>query len=757
MSRYIPPTLFFLLAACPLQAQDEFRPQVTPRVTATRITAPLVIDGALDDPGWAKVAVADAFTQFTPEDMVAPPDDIDVRVMVAYDDENLYLGWVATDNPKSVRASLRDRDEMFRDDYVGILLDTFGDGSWYYELFANPIGIQGDLRWTKAFGEDEGFDIVWYSEGKITPTGFQVEMAIPFSSLRFPNAPEQEWRATFWWNAPRDSRRRYTWAAIKRGNPCFPCEFGYIDGISNVSAGNPVELLPSLVGFQDAHLNGNPDLGLENNDIDGQASVGMKYSFTSNLSAEATFNPDFSQIESDEGQIDVNSTFALWYPDRRPFFQEGSDLLQTWIEAVYTRSINDPILAAKSTGRMGRTSLAYVIARDENTPILIPLEERSLFVGAGKSTSNIFRARQTFNGDNHIGALFTDRRLDGGGSGTVMGGDLSLRFLKTFTFEVQGLASHAQEPNDDALNVEIPEDETFDDGKHTVLLDDESFWGNAAYASIERSGRVWNLNLDYYDYSPTFRADNGFITRAGTREGEGWTGWVFHPNKGILVDVEPSIDFGRVWNYNGDRKDEWIRPNLWVLFKRQTEFSIGHLISREQYNGIVFDDIRVWDFNVWSAFSDPLQISFGVSPVKLIARNLETPVLGEGLIFNGSATIKPQQRLIIQPSWRYSKLDHLDGGPEIFSVYILRARTTYQITRQLSFRFIVEYYHERSVDEENPGSSGLWDAVFVLRKNRIVASLTPSSGCGLMSMSTSPLLQRFQSPICVGQASFSSV
>jgi hypothetical protein len=633
--------------------------------------------------------------------MVAPP--VTTEVLAAYDSDNFYLAFIATDDPASLRASFRDRDEVYRDDYVGILFDTFGNNEWYYELFVNPLGIQMDLRWTNGFGEDMSFDVVWYSDGRITDTGFQVEMAIPFSSLRFPNTQSQNWNATFWWNSPRDSRRRYSWAAISQDEPCFPCQFGTLTGIENVSPGSPIELLPSLVGFQAAEIADDPNEGLQNDKVDGQASLGMKYSFTSNLSAEATFNPDFSQIESDVGQIDVNTTFALFFPERRPFFQEGSDLFQTWIDAVYTRSINDPVFATKATGRLGRTSVAYISARDDHSPLVIPLEEGSEVLEAEKSTTNIFRVRNSIGDDAFIGGLVTDRRLDGGGSGTVFSSDLSFRFLKNYRLEVQGLGSYTREPENESLNEDLP-DTTFDGDAHTVALDGEKYWGHAVYAGIERDARTWNFDIEYQEYSPTVRADNGFVTRNSHRSADFWTGLVFRPDTKILDAIEPSVNMGRMWNLDGLRKDEWLRPHLWIQFKSQTQLNIGHLLSREVFKGIVFDDIRVWDFNLFSAFSDPVVVSFGVSPRKVIARNLSTPVLGKGLVFNGSLTIKPYQRLIIQPLWRYSQLNHLNDGPEIFRAYILRSRIDYQFTRELFVRFVVEYFNEREVDEDEPST-----------------------------------------------------
>jgi hypothetical protein len=264
----------------------------------------------LNEIGWSEAVRAANFAETRPGDQTKPP--VETEALVAYDDANFYIAFIAHDNPKAIRSSLRDRDQIWADDNIGLILDTYGDAAWAYEIFVNPLGIQGDLRWTPQ-GEDDVFNIIYHSRGKITSTGYQVEVAIPFSSLRFPDKPAQTWRVTFWRNHPRDSRRQYSWAALNRDDPCFPCQFGTLTGLENVKPGGTFELLPSVVGFQSGQLldSENPNSGFENSKVDGQASLGLQYAFTPSLNAEATYNPDFSQVESDAAQIDVSTTFIF--------------------------------------------------------------------------------------------------------------------------------------------------------------------------------------------------------------------------------------------------------------------------------------------------------------------------------------------------------------------------------------------------------------------------------------------------------------
>ena len=675
----------------PAAVNPDFQPNFKPAIDIPRLSGMIQIDGDLTDAGWQLASRATNFVEVRPGDQSKPP--VDTEALITFDAANLYVAFIAYDNPHAIRASLRDRDEIFADDNVGMILDTYGDGAWAYEIFVNPLGIQGDLRWTPQ-GEDEGFNIIYKSKGKITDSGFQVELAIPFSSLRFPDKEVQNWRATFWRNHPRDSRRQYSWATLNRDEPCFPCQFGTLTGIADVKPSGTLELLPSAIGSQAGVLRdpANPRSGLDNDRIKKEASLGLQYSFTPSLTAAASYNPDFSQVESDAAQIDVNSTFALFYPERRPFFQEGSDLFDTYYNAFYTRSINDPVFAAKLTGRMNRTSLAYVAARDEHSPIILPFEDRSAFLLAGKSTSNILRAKRTFFKDSFIGALVTDRRLDGGGSGTLFGVDGNLRFLNKYRFEWQALLSQTEEPNDTTLTADFAKVQSrFDRGSRTVAFDGESFAGNALYASLERDARHWNFDFDYYAASPTFRADNGFVTRNDDRQAVFWNGWFFQPNTKLVDRVTPSLLLGRFWNTQGLRKDNFMRPAIDIQFKAQTEVFLGYILSTERFRDRVFAGIRRLQVEMYSNFSSLMSLQMALAHGRFIARTLETPVLGRGTDLELEATVKPLRRLVIQPSYAYSTLKDPHDGHSIFDGYILRTRLNYQFTRELFLRLVVQY------------------------------------------------------------------
>jgi len=669
-------------------AGDEFMPNMKPSLTVPRTDQQVVIDGVIDEAAWRTAACATNFAEYNPGDMVKPP--VDTKALLTYDDANLYLAFIAEDDPRAVRVSIRDRDEAWQDDNVGIMLDTYGDAAWAYEIFCNAAGIQGDIRWTSG-SEDIGFDIIFYSAGIVTDSGYQVEIAIPFKSLRFPNKPAQTWRATFWRNHPRGSRGQYTWAAIDKNVACFPCQFGTLIGIENVRPGRDFALLPSVTGYQTAAIRNDsiPNSGLAYDNIDGRLSLGVRYSLSSSSTIEATYKPDFSQVESDAAQIDVNSTFALFYDERRPFFQEGSDLFSTWMRAVYTRSINDPLIATKMVGRINRTNFAVLAARDEASPIVLPFEERGEVMLAGKSASAVIRIKQTYLEDSFAGALLTSRSLDGGGSGLLAGIDGRHRIFEKYAFWYQGLVSRTQEPDDSALTAEI-EQEYFERGRHTAALDGEKYWGHGAYLGLSRDSKYWNVSIDYLDKNPTFRTDNGFVTQNDRRELSIWQGYNIYPNKKWATRLIPNLMIGRVWNYDGKRKDEWLRPGFEGVFAYQTEIEIGYLWSRERFQGIYFPGIRRVELEVNSKFSDPVTIGLLYNAGRTIARNLDIPVLGRSTDLSLWGTIKPLSSFVISPELSYSHMDYPDGT-EIFEGYILRSKFNYQFTRELMARLVIQY------------------------------------------------------------------
>jgi hypothetical protein len=686
--------LFLILIAVSLPvkgADSTYVPVYHPQLEIKRAGGPIEIDGETEDAGWRGAAKIDKFFEHNPGDQTKP--EVDTEVWVAYDDEYLYIAWLCYDDPDEVRAYFCERDNIFSGDYVILCLDTYGEATHAYEIAANPHGIPGDLLFSPSFGEDITYDMIFESAGRITEFGWVAEMAIPFESLRFPDREQQTWRVDFWRNRPRESRFQYSWAAYDRDENCWPCQWGTVTGVKGIEPSAGLELLPSVIAYQSGSLNDEGDF--VNDDIDGELSLGISYDLSSELTAEVTINPDFSQVESDAAQLDVNSTFALFYPERRPFFQEGSDLFDTYYEAVYTRSINDPSLAGKITWRKGSNSMAFLSAYDEHSVIILPFEENSEFIENGKSYSNIIRFRHDLGEQSHLGIVATDRRFNSGGSGSLAGLDGQIRLSPSNSLRFQLLASHTEEVDNPALADSATNVHLFGDEEYTGALDGEIFWGHGLTTTIERSTGDYWAAAQYNELSPTFRADNGFEPSNNWRKGTIVLGGVkrFEDNK-ILENVSGEVDAVRKWNFDGIKKDEWILASMEVYFRAaQTGIHSQYLRSNELFHDIQFDDI--WQFHTCFNTQPYGALRFGGNynyGHRIARRDL---VMGMETSYGVWADIRPIDRMLLSTSYSRIYSDDLHSSERLFSQSVLRTTLSLQMSCELSAR-IVTQYNDRS-------------------------------------------------------------
>ena len=701
-----PPLIFgmiiFLLLSSPVLARDDkkqqdFVPVYHPEMTIRRAAGPIKLDGVLDDEGWKGAARADNFAEHSPGDQTQPA--VSTEVLVTYDDQNLYVAWICYDDPSEVRASFCERDRIFSDDFVMLMIDTYGEATLAYEIASNPLGIPGDLLFSSAHGEDISFSMIFETMGKITEFGWVVEMKVPFRSLRFPNSEDQVWRVDFWRNRPREVRYQYSWAAYDRDIDCWPCQWGTMKGLSDINAGTGFELLPSVVGYQTGSLDNNGEF--QNKDPDGELGLGIKYDFTSEISAGVTINPDFSQVESDAAQIDVNSTFALFYPERRPFFQQGRDIFNTDFNAIYTRSINDPSVAGKMIMRKGANSLAFLSAYDENSIVILPFEEESRYVANGRSFSNLLRFRHDLGEGSHLGLVATDRRFDGGGSGSLASVDGQIRLTQSNSIEFQIIGSHTEEINNPGLTDSAFNEQTFDNGKYTAALDGEEFSGHALTIGLERStGNYW-LGGSYRERSPTFRADNGFEPQNNDRVAHANIGGIkrFEDSK-VMENINGNFNLGRKWNFDGVQKDEWAMLNFELRFRAaQTGIHSRLMTSNELFGGIQFDDIWLahtcFRTTPWEALTFGANYDYGH---RIARRHL---VMGKEVNYGVWADIRPISRLLVSASYHRILSDDLETDERLFSQSIFRLRANLQMSRRFSFRLITQYndrYHTWDLD-----------------------------------------------------------
>ncbi|TRZ64486.1 hypothetical protein D4R20_02645 [bacterium] len=657
----------------------------------------IVIDGALTEPVWSRLDKLSNFSEFQPGDNVKPPVNTDV--MMFYDEDFLYVGFICYENDMSkVRKTLTERDKAFNDDFIGISLDTYGEGKQAYEFIVNPYGVQGDLMWTAPANEDENFDLLWYSAAKLYKDKWTCEIKIPFKSLRFPHSESQRWKFHLYRNRPRENREQYSWVPLSRDAPTLFSRAGALNGIKNIKGGNNFEILPYIVGSQAGNIsdNDNADSDFQNDKVKGQTGLNLKYGITSNLTAEFALNPDFSQVESDAAVIDVNNTFALFYPEKRPFFNEGSSIFHSPENIIYTRSINNPLFALKLTGKVGKYEIGFISGYDRKTPFLLPFQEYSnYFLTDRKSFSNIFRLKRILDNDSYIGILVTDREVnkesdklfDVDGYNRVLGIDGNLRFLEKYSFTFQALKFITKEINFPGY---INSDK-FENGKYTAALNNEGYSGYGGTLSLKRIARHWNFDLSYNDASPEARPDNGFFSNNNIRRLTTSQSYIFYNETGIINRIIPSL-FGFIrHDYNGRLKEQFLNTQISVQLKNQVNFDLGFfLVNNEDFGGVYNQGVRRGSIDIEMNTYKSLRGSLGLEIGKYIVRDVPS-YIGYGYKFDLNATFKPIDKLLSENEYEYFELSKNYRGEKLFAGYILRNKTSFQFNNKFSLRLITQF------------------------------------------------------------------
>ncbi len=672
------------------KGESEFNPVYKPELKIMRATGPIEVDGALDDVGWKNAASSEMFVERRPGDMIPP--DVYTRLMVTYDNEKLYIAFSCEDDPADIRATMCQRDQFNGNDAVIVLIDTYGDASWAYELFVNPYGVQKDYLWTSVAGEDPSFDLIWEAAARQTSDGYQVEIAVPFSSMRFPSRNVQQWRMDFWRNRPREVFKQYSWSAYDRGEQCWPCQWGTVSGIGDVEPGKGIELLPTVLATQSGRLGPDPSTssaGFNNDDIKAELALGGKYALSSDFTIEAALNPDFSQIEADAAQINVNSTIALFYPERRPFFQEGADIFRTLFNSFYTRTVNDPQFAAKMTGRMGSRSLGILAARDEHTPYVIPLEEGTIVLSGEKSTVNVVRGYQAFGDNSRVGFMFTDRRFEEGGYGTILSLDGDVRLSRNYSIVGQVVQSYTKEPvyRDQPSwlgGMELP------DKEHSALLDGESFSGRALISQLRRRGRHLNFHMSYDQVDPGYRTQTGYDPWVNYRNGVADVSFTFYPDSRIFELITPDVHVSRRWNLDGDIKWSHLYTSLRTRLRfAQTYFNVSYGQSEEQWSGVNYKGLWEVRVDAGSQSSDEVGVDASVTRSRGVA--ILAGLYGYEWSGRFGLDLKPIDRVVIEPSVGFTRATETETGIELFEQVVARTRLRYQANRELSVRLVVQY------------------------------------------------------------------
>ena len=659
------------------------------QIVAARLNISPEIDGRLEELAWREAARTGNFTEIEPRDNVKP--EVQTEVLVGYDDEYLYIAFICYEsNVNEIRATFTNRDEIVGDDRVSLYIDTFGDLQRAYLFKVNPYGVEDDGIYSSISGSDMNFDAVWESAGKIFDDRWCVEMRIPFKTICFPRKGRQHWRVHFIRVRPRQNVKVYSWVPVSRDNPSFLAQAGHLLINEKIGTSRDIEFLPYVIVAQTGVLTNPGDPASFHNDK-GRGNIGLsaKYGISSDLTLDLAFNPDYSQIETDVTQIDVNTTFALFYPEKRPFFFEGKDIFETPIDVIYTRSINDPLFAAKFTGKVGKTSIAYIIARDQHTPWIIPSADYSFPISSDKpSLSNILRVKHDILEGSCVGMLVTDRELSKSFN-RVAGFDGNIRFWKNYFSVFQVVRSWTKEPTDTIfVSSSYP---TFK--KHTLSFDGERFNGIAYSFWLKRETRYWDSSIFYRGFSPEFRADNGFIVRNDFRQCELSTCLKLRWAASHLIEqIAPSFSIATFYNYDGESRERWLGTGIWASLKGQTTLLSIYSSGFECFKGKRFNNLWRFRSNIRNHSSELMSGEISFSFGKSINYRADPPSLGYSQSFDLVTEIKPIKKLRFSVDFSRYWLWDKESGKEIYDVFVLYNKTTYQFSKHLSLRLVTQYY-----------------------------------------------------------------
>ena len=664
--------------AFPSQAQARSGRVESTLFDVRKASVPIKIDAVLDEEAWADAPVIPLSFEWQPGDNIPAP--VKTECLVTYDLNNLYVGFRCFDpEPKKIRAHLMDRDDtdtLILDDHISFMVDSFNDERRAFQFRVNPMGVQADANFSESEGyEDFSWDAIWRAAARITDWGWAVEVAIPLSQLRFHRSEgPQTWGFSAERSWPRDSRHRMTSHPRSRNVNCILCQFNKLTGFEGVRPGKNIEIDPTFTASRtDAmDLAGYPDGPLERGKGDYEPGVTAKWGITPNLILNATANPDFSQVEADVAQLEINRRFALFYPEKRPFFLEGADFFLTPVQAVFTRTVADPLWGTKLTGKSGRTAMGFFAAQDEITNLILPSNQGSMQASLGQDAyGGVFRLRRDVGRMSTLGVLYTGR-AGNDYSNHLAGADGFFRLDDKNSITFQFLHSETSYP------AAIVQDYGQREGR---------FGGNAVSLFFEHASRSWIAALGYEDLSPGFRADSGFVPRVDTRTA---SAQLFRQIWGKPKSWFNYIRLGAagefVYDHAGKLTDRGLTLGLVIQGDLETQLNIHGIFSRTFYNGRDFD----------TAYG---MAAFRIRPFSGSEIGLQGQA-GQAIDYAGSRLANV---LSVGPYGSFSLLRHLNmvlshayerlflGGDTIYTVNLSQAKLVWNFSVKSFVRAIVQY------------------------------------------------------------------
>lgn len=635
------------------------------------VNSKVKIDGILNEKVWKEALVLKLNYEVEPGENI--PSPVKTEVFMAYSDNHLYVAFRAYDpSPSAIRARLTDRDNIREDDYVGIVLDTFNDSRRTYNFYCNPLGIQAE-EIVGTIGGGNQWDAIWNSAGRINEKGYIVEMSIPFSSIRFQRQKSQQvWGIDAIRSYPRNLKHMIGLFPRDRDNNCYMCQANKIIGFGGIQPGKNIEFDPTVSSLVTQERENFPDGKFVKKTGKIDPGLTARWSFTPNLTLSAAINPDFSQVEADAAQLDINTQFALYYPEKRPFFLEGASIFSSRFRAVYTRSIANPDWGVKITGKEGTHAIGFFLVQDSVTNLLFPGSQGSVSTSIDmESICSVLRYRKDVGVSSNLGFTITDREGEGYFN-RLAAVDGDLRITKKDRILFQYIWSQTDYPDPVAVEFNQPR------GK---------FSGTALDIGYFHMTEHVQLYGQYQFISPNFRADIGLIRQVAFKYMEAGAGYTWRQNPGHWYT---SLNIGSGYSNETDNNNKLLAKGLhsWVYYNgpSQSFFNVDVNMGKKSYMGIEFDN-------------NYLTLDAGLRPSGSLYIRI-TSFLGDQVDF---ANVRTGKRLSLNPIIQYKigrnlyvgfdhvfeKLD-VDEG-RLYTANLSNLKLTYQFSRRAFLRTILQY------------------------------------------------------------------
>tara|TARA_R110002167_G_scaffold242290_3_gene447829 strand:- start:159631 stop:162042 length:2412 start_codon:yes stop_codon:yes gene_type:complete len=662
------------------------------------INEDIEVDGDFNEPAWQHATEVMLRYETSPGENTAAPVITTAKVYAS--NTSLYFAFTAHDpNPDNIRANLRDRDKSWGDDMVGIKLDTFNNARLAYQFFINPYGAQSDSIENELTGqESDAWDGIWYSKGKLTKNGFQVEVQLPLRLFNFDDSnPIQTWGIELIRFYPRNETHRLSTHKIDRNVSCQLCQLGIASGLADATQGKDLQLTPSIVANQSQQRDvaqaqpwsdeSNVDVGLD-----------LRWGITPTTLLNATINPDFSQVEADAGQLDVNNTFALFFPEKRAFFLDNKDYFDTQLDLLHTRNISSPDYGVKLTSKTDNHTVAILAANDTQTQFLVP-GNLSSDVAILDQQSHNMAARYRFDPSREfsIGGLVTLKQADDYHN-YVASVDIKYQPTKQDTFTAQFAHSQTAYP-DDLFTKFCNTDDCLQQSEQCEFGDcninervlrthkDDNFNDSMYAISYQHERRNWYASTHYESTGDNFRADLGFIDKIDVAKFVAGGGYIWYPDNHFFSKINLGGDWDITHNQNNERLEQ--EAEMYIEFDGGLQsFIATGIVQRQRVgrrhnpsiidiegNTSEFNETLGWfytNFTPIGSLKLELDVNYGDDIDFANDRPATITMLNPGIEW------KLTESLVLDISHRYQTLDVDDG--RLFTANLTDMRLNWQLT-----------------------------------------------------------------------------